>query len=100
MSKWFGITVVVLLVFWLSLLSLTQRRLTAVSHTHSVIIMQHESDLARIKMSTRSPMIQAKPTPQVAPSAPPLPRQPRRLVAGTSEYGSSSKELAAVPRCW
>lgn len=100
MSKWFGITVVVLLVFWLSLLSLTQRRLTAVSHTHSVIIMQHEVDLTGIKMRMQPPMIQPRPRPQVAPSAPPMPRQRRRLAAGTSEFGSPRIELTAALRCW
>ena len=93
MSKWFSITMVVLIVFWLSLLSLTQLRLTAVTRTQSVIIMQHEVDLTGIKMHMQPPRIQARPTPQVAPSAPPLPRQRRRLVAGASEFDSRDVEL-------
>lgn len=100
MSKWFNITIVVLIVFWLSLVSLTQRKLTAVAHVHSVIIMQHEVDLTGMKMRMQPPMTQARRTPQVAPSAPPMPRQRRRPVAGTSEFGSPRIELTAAPRCW
>ena len=100
MSKWFSITIVVLIVFWLSLLSLTQYRLATAMHKYNVIIMEHESDLARIKMRMLPPRIQARPTPQVAPSAPSLPRQRRRLVADTSEFGSPRIEFTAAPRCW
>jgi len=100
MSKWFSFTIVVLIVFWLSLLSLAELRLNAAMRKYNVIMMQHAVDLTTIKMRMQPPMIQARPTPQVAPSATLVPRQRRRLVASTSEFGSPRIELAAAPRCW
>lgn len=100
MSKGFVITMIVLLVLWLSLLSLTLHELLGVTHKNNVLILEHEVDLVGIKIRMRTPMIQAGPAPQVAPPMHPLPRRRRRLVAGTSEYGSPGIELTAAHRCW
>jgi hypothetical protein len=100
MSKWFGITIVVLLVFWLSLLSLAQLKLSSASHIYGVIIMQHEDDLSGIKLRMGRSMVQGKPTPQSASLAPPLPRQRRRPAGVASKFKSSGIELTPVHSCW
>lgn len=100
MSKWFGITIVLLLVLWLSLLSLTQLNLDAAMRKFNMIIKQHEVDLFVIKMRMQPPMIKARSKPQVAPSEPPLPRHRRKLVAGTSESRSPGIQSTALPTCW
>jgi len=99
-SKWFGITIVVLLVFWLTVLSLAQLKLNAATHKHFKIIMQHEDDLLVIKLRMGQPMVQAKPKPQYAPTALPLPRQRRRPIAVASKSESPGLELTSVRRCW
>ncbi len=66
MSKWFGITVVVLLVFWLSVLSLTQRMLSAATHNSSLLIMQHEANLTAIRLHMTRPVAPARPASQFA----------------------------------
>lgn len=103
MSKWFGITVVVLLALWLSLLSLAQLKLNAATQTYGAIIREHENDLLGIKLRMvrmARPMVQAKPVPQFVRPGPPLARHRRRPGAVGSKSGSGGIELTPERRCW
>jgi len=99
MSKWFGITVVVLLAFWLTLVSIAQRTLSAASHAYGRLLVQHETDLAGIRSRLARQMVSAKPGPPVALPAPPLRQQEGPTVVG-SKPTSHGIELLPEHACW
>lgn len=87
MSKRFGITVVVLFVFWLTLVSLAQRKLSDAAHIYGRLIIQHDAELAGVQLRMARQRASAKPTSLITLPAPLLRQQEGRTVVGPKPLG-------------